>query len=412
MPGKERPSYLTALQHYVDAEEKIVLGMHSGTSADGPTVAVTRVSGRTDTTRISVLAHDTYAYPRELREALLRVAERSTSTIDQICQADIAVGEFFADAGLDLLRRNGLDAGDVHLVASSGQVTYQVIPGQRADHSWHTGTEVVSMLDLGEGGVIAHRTGVITVSGLRRKDNAVGGFGAPLVPFGDWVSFRDDQATRVVWNIGSICNATVIPAGRPFEDVWAFDAGPGNMLLDQLASLLTDGEATYDAKGRMAGRGSVYEHVVQQTMHDAFIQQDVPKAAARQLYGENFTRAFLDRCAAAGAEGEDIMATAAALTAEVIADAQRRFIEPKTPVGELIFAGGGTHNPVLMQMIAQRVAPARVRTSDSMGVPVDCREVMSMVLIANETLHGRASNCRPATGGRVPVAQGHIDIPM
>lgn len=411
-PHDERPSYLAALEKYVGTQEKIVVGMHSGTSADGPTVAVTRVSGRSETARICMLAHHTYAYPRQLRDTLLRVAERSSSTIDQICQADIAVGEFFADAALDLLRRTGLTAQDVDLVASSGQVTYQVIPGQRTDHSWYTGTEIVSMLDLGEGGVIAHRTGVITISSLRRKDNAVGGFGAPLVPFGDWVSFRDDEVTRVVWNIGGICNATVIPAGQSFEHVWAFDAGPGNMLLDQLASLLTNGKATYDAEGRMAARGSVHEGVVQETMQDAFIQQNLPKAAARQLYGEPFTRAFLDRCAAAGAEGDDIMATAAALTAEVIAEAQRRFIEPTAPVGELIFAGGGAHNPVLMQMIAERVAPVRVLTSDSMGVPVDCREVMSMVLIANETVHGRPSNCRPATGGEVPVAQGHIDIPM
>ncbi|MCU1432645.1 MAG: anhydro-N-acetylmuramic acid kinase, partial [Actinotalea sp.] len=273
-------------------------------------------------------------------------------------------------------------------------------------------TELTSMLDLGEGAVIANRTGVVTVSGLRRKDNAVGGFGAPLVPFGDWVNFRDERVARVVWNVGGICNATVIPAGEPFEAVWAFDAGPGNMLLDQLATILTDGAAAFDADGAMAARGVVSDELVQVTMRDAFIQRDLPKAAARQLYGEEFTAHFVARATVLNLSGDDMMATATALTAEVIADAQRRFIAPRTPVGELIFAGGGARNPVLMRMVAERVAPVTVRTSDSMGIPVDCREVMAMVMIANETVHGRPSNCLPATGGRQPVAQGHIDIPM
>lgn len=412
MNDNGRPSYLTSLQNYVDGDEKTVVGMHSGTSADGPTVLVARVSGAGETARIRVVDHETYSYPRELRDTLLRVTERSTSTIDQICQADMAVGAFFAAAALDMMRRIGIGPDEVALVASSGQVTYQVIPGQREDHHWYAGTELVSMLDLGEGAVIANQTGVLTISGLRRKDNAVGGFGAPLVPFGDWVNFRHESIARVVWNLGGICNATVIPAGEPFEAVWAFDAGPCNMLLDQLADMLTSGSATFDEDGRIAERGVVSEALIEVTMQDAFVQRDLPKAAARQLYGEEFARNFIDRSTALGLSGDDMMATATALTAEVIADAQRRFITSTTPVRELIFAGGGTRNPVLMRMIAERVAPATVVTSDKFGIPVDCREVMAMVMIANETLHGRPSNCLPATGGKQSVSQGHIDLPM
>jgi anhydro-N-acetylmuramic acid kinase len=406
------PAYLTKLQDYVTKPTRTVVGLHSGTSADGPTAVVAEVTGVGDTARVTVIDHETYPYPRALRTALLQVMDRRTATVDLVCQTDMAVGEFFADAAIDLARRSGLDMADVDLVASTGQVTYQVIPGQRAEHQSALGREYMSMLDLGEGGVIASRTGVVTVSSMRRKDNAVGGFGAPLVPFGDWVNFRDAIVDRVVWNIGGICNATIIPAGKPYEAVSAFDAGPGNMVLDRLASDATDGRLTYDEDGALAASGRVSQELLDHALQDAFIQQDPPKAAARQLYGDEFAGDFAHRGRELGLSAHDLLATATALTAEVIALAQRRFVAPHSGATELVFAGGGARNPVLMRMIAERVAPTPVVTSEQFGVPIDCREVLAMVLIANQTVHGRPSNCVPATGAARPVALGHIDLPV
>lgn len=406
------PAYLVALQSYIRKPTRLVLGLHSGTSTDGPTLALARVSGVGESARAELVATETRVYPTDLRAGLMQVMERETGTVDRICQADVAVGEFFADAALEFVHNSGLLMSDVDLIASSGQVAYQVIPGQRAEHNWQSGRQYMSMLDLGEGAVIAERTGIVTISSLRRKDNAVGGFGAPLVPFGDWVNFRDDRTDRVVWNIGGICNATVLPAGQSYAAVWAFDAGPGNMVIDRLAVEVSGGELTYDVDGRLAAQGKVSEVLLEEALLDAFIQAEPPKAAARQLFGEVFTANFRRRGVELGLRGEDLIATATALTAEVIARAQARFIAPKVDPAELVFAGGGAHNPVLMQMIASRVAPVRVVTSDALGVPIDCREVLAMILIANETVHGRPSNCVPATGASRPVALGHIDLPV
>jgi anhydro-N-acetylmuramic acid kinase len=409
-PAPSRPAHLLSMQSYLTKPDRLVLGLHSGTSADGPTAALVRVTGATETARVELLASRTYEYPPELRRGLLQVMERASGSVDRVCQADIAVGEFFAEVAHEFTVQHGIQLPELDLIASSGQVTYQVIPGQRGDHDW-VDRQYLSMLDLGEGGVIAARTGVMTVSSLRRKDNAVGGFGAPLVPFGDWVNFRDAHMDRVVWNIGGICNATVIPAGDDFSSVWAFDAGPGNMLIDRLAAEVTDGQLTFDRDGALAAQGAVCAQLVTESMTHPFIRQDPPKAAARQLFGDEFGADFLRRGRELALSSVDLLATATALTAEVIADAHRRFVAPRVRTAELVFSGGGALNPVLVKMISGKVAPTRVITSQAFGVPVDCREVLAMVLIANETMHGRPSNCPAATGASRPVVLGHIDVP-
>ena len=406
------PTYLTKLQEYVSKPTRTVIGMHSGTSADGPTVALVRVSGSGGTASVEIVARDTYEYPAWLRSELLKVMDRNTATVDAVCQADMAVGEFFASAALDLVQKHRVDLRDVDLIASSGQVTYQVIPGQRPEHRTGLDREYMSMLDLGEGAVIATRTGVITVSSLRRKDNAVGGFGAPLIPFGDWINFRSETVDRVVWNVGGICNATIIPAGKPYSDVWAFDAGPGNMVIDWLASDATGGSQSYDRDGMLARQGRVSRQLVERALQDAFIQQPPPKAAARQLYGNDFAAEFARYGRELGLGPTDLVASATALTAEVIGLAQIRYISEGSRANELIFAGGGAQNPVLLDMIRERVSPTPVMTSDEFGVPTDSREVLAMILIANETLHGRPSNCLAATAAEKSVALGHIDLPI
>jgi anhydro-N-acetylmuramic acid kinase len=406
----ELPDYLDRLVSYLRKPRRLVLGLHSGTSTDGPTAALAAIEGHGETARLELVAHHTYDYPADLRTALLEVMDRRTATIDRVCQADIAVGEFFAEAAHDLARRAGVAMADVDLIASSGQVTYQVIAGQRREHDWPGGAQRTSMLDLGDGGVIAVACGVPTVSGLRRKDNAVGGFGAPLVPLGDWVLFRDAGTARVVWNIGGICNATVLAAGAPYAAVWAFDAGPGNMIIDRLAAQITEGRQGYDAGGALAAQGSVAEGLLEELMTDSFVRTAPPKAAARQLFGNHFTDRLTTRAAQLGLSTLDTIATATAFTAETIAFAQRSFIDPACGGAELIFAGGGARNPVLMDMIRKRLHPATLRTSDELGIPADCREVFSMMLIANETVHGSPGNCVAATGASRPISLGHLDF--
>jgi anhydro-N-acetylmuramic acid kinase len=410
MTETELPPYLRGLISYLGKAVRTVVGLHSGTSTDGPTAMVARISGVDGTARLEeIVACETIPYPPELRSALLEVMERETGFVDRVCQADVLVARFFAEAARRIIAAAGLRDVAVDLIASSGQCTYQVIDGQRAEHKWVGDRAVTSMLDLGDGAVIAELTGVTTISNLRRRDNAVEGFGAPLVPLGDWVLFRDAREPRIVWNIGGIANATIVPRNAELGDVWAFDSGPGNMLIDGLVDALSGGEKAFDEDGAMAAQGHADRGYVSELLTHPHVTAPPPKAAARPLFGREFVRAML-------AEGErrnlgpnDLVATATAFTAESIAFAYREFVAPLGP-GRVLLSGGGARNPVLRDAV--RVAlPSDVRLdlTDAVGVPGECREVLAMIFIANQTVHGRAGNVPAATGASRPVLLGQID---
>lgn len=405
------PAYLRGLIDYVRQPVRTVVGLHSGTSADGPAAVVARVTGAAERTTLELLASASYAYESPLRERIFDVCERETATIDRVMQADIAVGEFFAQAAARIVREAGLSFEDVHLIASSGQVLYQVIDGQRPEHRWLGDRAITSFLDIGAGAVIAERTGVTTISNLRKRDIAAGGIGVPTVTYGDWVLFRHPTRGRVVLNIGGISNPTLIPAGAAVEDVFAFDVGPGNMVIDALVAWMTDGRQAYDAGGAIAAGGAVHQALVAELMEaDPFIKQAPPKGAARQLYGEHYARRVRERGQALGLSAVDLLATTTALTAEVIAYAMRTFVLPRARVDELYAAGGGAHNETLMRMLRERLAPLgiQVETLEALGYPSDAREVLAMVALANDTVCGNPGNAPSATGARRRVISGDI----
>ena len=226
MPSdQDLPVYLQGLIDYVRKGERTVIGLHSGTSADGPTALAARMAGSGSDTTVEVLACKTYDYETPLRERIFDVFSRETATVDRIAQADNAIGEFFADVAGRIIGEAGLAMGDVDLIVSYGQSCYQVIDGQRPEHNWLGDKAVTAFLDIGAGGVIAERTGITTVFNLRQRDIAAGGLGVPTVPYGDWVLFTHPERHRSIHNIGGIANPTVLPAGGTIDDVFAFDTG-------------------------------------------------------------------------------------------------------------------------------------------------------------------------------------------
>ena len=256
MPSdQDLPVYLQGLIDYVRKSERTVIGLHSGTSADGPTALVARVAGSGRDTTLEVLACETYDYEGPLRERIFDVFSRETAMVDRIAQADNAVGEFFADVAGRIVVETGLTMGDVDLIVSYGQSCYQVVDGQRPEHNWLGDQAVTAFLDIGAGGVIAERTGVTTIFNLRQRDIAAGGLGVPTVPYGDWVLFTHPERHRSIHNIGGIANPTVLPAGGSIDDVIAFDTGPGNMIIDAIVGWTTKGKQAYDTDGRIARTG-------------------------------------------------------------------------------------------------------------------------------------------------------------
>lgn len=395
----------------------IVAGVMSGTSADGVDVALVRVrearrrgaagviptseraSERARCTRLQLLGHAAYPYPKAVRGAVLAAMNASRASVADLARLNFLLGELYAAAVLATQRKFRVKA---ELVGCHGQTLFhqgepQEFLGKRLAVTWQTG----------EGAVMAARTGVPVVSDFRPADMAAGGKGAPLVPFLDYLLYRDARVGRIVQNIGGIANLTAIPAGAPAEKVIAFDTGPGNMVIDAVMERLF--HKPYDRDGRIAASGSVLEDVIAGVLRDPFFQRRPPKTAGREEFGREFARAFVQGCGRAAKT--DVVATATALTARSIGEAVRRFVMRRNrSYQEMVVSGGGTNNPTLLAMLANELSPAglTVRLSDEFGLPSAAKEATAFALLAYETWNGRPANVPSATGARRTAILGKI----
>jgi anhydro-N-acetylmuramic acid kinase len=347
-----------------------VAGLISGTSVDGIDVAVVDI-GET----IQVVATLTVPYPPGVREAILSVSNATTHTAT-IARLNFLIGELFAEA----LRQAPVPLDSIELIGSHGQTIFH--EGEPVDFM---GRKIASTLQIGEGAVIAERTGIQTISDFRLSDVAAGGKGAPLVPFLDYQLFRHAEIARIALNIGGIANVTVIPArGRP-EDVLAFDTGPGNILMDALAP-------PFDRDGERARAGRANEALIEKLLADPYYRRDPPKSCGREQYGAELLRTT----------GIDI-ATAAELTVRTIALAVERYPDTR----EVILSGGGAHNGYLMERLRATLRP-RVTTTAEFGIGVDSKEAILFAVLAYQTYQRRPGNLPSATGARKSMILGKI----
>jgi len=380
----------------------IVAGVMSGTSADGINVALVRITSsrsRAGTSRVHFLAHAEYPYPKHVRRAVLAAMNSSKASVADLARLNFLLAELYADAVLATQRRFRLKA---ELVGCHGQTLYhqgEVAPflGRRLAATWQTG----------EGALVAARVGVPVVSDFRPADMAAGGKGAPLVPFLDFLLYRDSRVGRIVQNIGGIANLTAIPASASSNSVVAFDTGPGNMLIDAVTDQLF-GKA-FDRDGRIAGSGAVVDPVISDVMRGSFFRRKPPKTAGREEFGREFAQDFVRRCGRV--DKRDIVATATALTARSIADALRRFVIRRTGTyQDFVASGGGASNPTLMAMLANELRPLglQIRTSDEFGLPSEAKEAAAFALLAFQTWNRKPSNVPSATGAKRPAILGKI----
>jgi len=243
---------------------------------------------------------------------------------------------------------------------------------------------------------------------------AAGGKGAPLVPFLDYVLFRDARVGRIVQNIGGIANLTAIPAGAKPDDVMAFDTGPGNMVIDQLMQVLFN--RSYDRNGSTAARGKVLDPVLEECLRMPYFAVKPPKTAGREEFGREFAERFLRRCGPAAKE--DVIATATALTASSIAKAIQSFVNKSgrgkggrgAKFRDYIASGGGTENRTLMRMLEAEVSGLgmKMKSPGEFGVSSQAKEAVAFAVLAYQTWHRRAGNIPSATGAERPVILGKI----
>jgi anhydro-N-acetylmuramic acid kinase len=380
----------------------IVAGVMSGTSADGINVALTRIQGRGFRSRLELLAHYQFPYPADVRRAILATMNASSASVADLARLNFLLGGLYADAVRAGQRRARLEC---QLVGCHGQTIYhqgsaKPFLGRRIACTWQTG----------EAAIIAARLGVPVVSDFRPADMAAGGKGAPLVPFLDYALYRHRRYGRIVQNLGGIGNLTAIPPRSEPDDVVAFDTGPGNMVIDAVTEHLFG--KPYDRNGRLAARGEPIERVLRELLRNPYFRQKPPKTAGREQFGREFVREFLRLCRRA--DGNDIVATATALTARSIGIAIRKFVlplvEPPARFREFVASGGGTRNSTLIGMIHEELAPLkiRVRTTDDFGIPSEAKEAAAFALLAYQTWRRLPSNVPSATGAGRPATLGKV----
>ena len=371
----------------------------SGTSADGIDVALVRFSGR----NAALVDFSAFPFPRRVRDAILQMGEGRPVTTGEISQLNFLLGEEFAAAALAACKKFRVSPSRIGVIGSHGQtVFHQGVAAQ------FCGRHVASTLQIGEPSVIAARTGITTVGDFRPADMAAGGQGAPLVPFVDYLLYRHKRIGRAALNIGGIANVTAIPAGATIEGVFAFDTGPGNMVIDALVRHFTGGRKTFDRNAEMAGRGDLLPGLLKSLLRDKYFLRPPPKTAGREQYGEKYVRSLLAHPEARRAKPEDVVRTATILTALSILDALHRFVIPRAKIAELIVSGGGSHNPLLMAQIESGLRGVRVRASGELGVPEDAKEAFAFAVLAWETLHRRPANVPGATGAKKAAVLGKV----
>jgi anhydro-N-acetylmuramic acid kinase len=385
----------------------IVAGVMSGTSADGINVALVRVMSaraarlRASGSRLSFkfLALAEFPYPKDVRKAVLEAMNATHASVANLARLNFLLAELYAEAVLATERRFHLKA---ELIGCHGQTLYH-----QGEPARFLGRKLAVTWQTGEGAVIAARVGVPVISDFRPADMAAGGKGAPLVPFLDYLLYRDQKIGRIVQNIGGIANLTSIPAGASPEQVAAFDTGPGNMVIDALTERLY--RQPYDRNGRIAASGTVLEPVVSGLLRLPFFRLKPPKTAGREEFGREFALQFLKRCGRASKA--DVVATATALTGRSIADALQRFVLPRRGrFREFVVSGGGANNPTLLAMLANELRPLQltIRASDEFGLPSAAKEAAAFALMAYETWNRRLGNIPSATGAKRPAILGKI----
>jgi anhydro-N-acetylmuramic acid kinase len=381
-----------------------VLGMMSGTSADGIDVALVRISGAPPSLSIKLEGHHHVRFPARVRAAILRLANGGTTTTAEISQLNFLLGEVFAAAALAACRRWRVPLRAIGLIGSHGQTIFH----QGAAARFLGGRRVASTLQIGEPSIIAARTGVVTIGDFRPADMATGGQGAPLVPFVDYLLYRDAKLGRVALNIGGIANVTVIPRPARPEDVFAFDTGPGNMIIDALVERTTKRRMAYDRGARIALRGQVIRPLLEMMLRSAYLRLPPPKTAGREQFGLEYADELISWAKKRRSRTEDLIRTATIFTALSIADAFRRFIFSRVRVNELIVAGGGTKNPLLMAQLRAALPGIEIVPSGRFGVPAEAKEALAFAVLAYEAFHGRANNLPSATGAKRSAIMGKL----
>ncbi len=384
---------------------RTVVGLMSGTSLDGIDAALVRLEGSGPDGTMEQKAFVHQPYPEALRALLRRTsAPDDPPSVRTLTRLDVRLAEVCAEAVDRVLAAGGADRDALHLVGAHGQTVCHC--PEPADCA---GEAVRATLQLGNPSTLATRLGVPVVGNFRAADLALGGQGAPLVPYFDYVTFTAPDEHRGLLNLGGIANLTVLPAGGSPGDVRAFDTGPANMVIDALAERLFG--APYDRDGQHADAGTPDHDLLADLLEGDFFRREPPKSTGRTDFGADYVDRLLGAAQARGLDATDAIATATLLTAASVYQAYAQHVRPARSIDTLIVSGGGVHNDTLMRMLEDAFTPIPVRTASDYGVDDDAKEALCFAVLAHETVNGVPTNLPSVTGASGRTLLGSLSVP-
>ncbi len=377
---------------------RLVVGLMSGTSADGIDAVLTRITGSGFSTKAEQLGFYFQPFDEATRQQILAVCGGDFGGSREICLLGTHLGKLYAQAVRGLLKETGFS--HVDLIGNHGQTVYHI-----PEETPYLGTTLRGTLQIGDPSYLSEEFGCPVVSDFRIRDMAAGGLGAPLVPYTEFLLYRSETEDVALQNIGGIGNVTLLPAGCTLEEVTAFDTGPGNMVMDALVAKLTHGKLSYDDGGKLAASGKMIPELLAWMLEDPYLSKQPPKTTGREYYGKEYVQTLLTF-------GDyplvDILTTATRFTAESIALSLRRFA-PRMPA-RLVVGGGGSRNPTLLSFLQDCLPECQVQTQEDLGLDSDAKEAVAFAILANEALFGICNNAPSATGAKHAVVMGRINL--
>lgn len=376
---------------------KYVVGVMSGTSLDGIDVALVKIDGYGQNSKVRLIKYIKEDMPKDVKKEIMNCCDINKSNVRDICSLNFKLGYIFADAIKKLCKKIDFPIEKVDLIGCHGQTIYHLANDNEK--------YIRSTLQIGEPAVIAYQTKTKVVSNFRTMDMAAGGQGAPLVPYTEYLIYRNSKS-RLLQNIGGIGNVTVIPGNCTIEDVYAFDTGPGTMIIDEAVKQLKG--MPYDRNGDIAFKGKINVDLLKELMNMDYVKKLPPKTTGREMFGEEFTYNLIKKWS--HISDENFICTITAFTANSISEGYKKFIFPNVKIEEIIIGGGGSYNNTLVGMLKRLLPDYKIMIQEDLGYSSDAKEAIAFAILANETINNNYGNITKATGAKERVILGNITL--
>lgn len=388
----------------IEKQERLIIGLMSGTSLDGLDIALCSISGSGANTKVQLQNFKTVSYNNSFKAEVKSIFSKRDADLQMVCLMNEKIGSLHAEMILQAIEFWGVKPEDIDVIASHGQTIFHAPVSLHQMPDYPNAT-----LQIGDGDHIAVKTGIVTISDFRQKHIAAGGEGAPLAVYGDYLLFSQKGEDRVMLNIGGIANFTYLPGDNDAAKVFSTDVGPGNTLMDQFVQRNYKG-LYFDENAAISSVGMVNDSLLKELLRNDFLIAGFPKTTGPELFNLKYLQNAQERSNTTNLSNEDVMATLCRFSSQVIVNAIKTCFESNLSPA-IYMSGGGMHNPLLVKQLKDGLPEAKFYTTDDLQINPDAKEAVLFAVLANETLMGTAIDFGNRTG--VPsICMGKICLPF